>query len=349
MVAVTLALPAASAARTTVKHLRGEYADLACSTAKVCFTLSARGVTTLVNGSIKRSRKLARFKSTRAISCAGNYCVVVGTATSKGRGVVVVLSHGKIGKARLLPLVPDVVSCPAAGDCIVAGGALGAAGELTTIAAAEIVNGKLVAKSKYVFRRAYSAPSVLALSCSSPSFCELVGDVLVEPAGGSDNYLTGIGPHAKIGTPHFVSDGGADVLSGVGGIACPAGTRTCYVTGVPRSQTQADDGKGALYAVNVGGRSLSRVSTTPAGLGVISCVSLRYCIAGAVDASTGTPGLIAFTSGRPGALHLFPELESVIVDPYAGFNGLSRTSVLRFTGLGPSSSTGTDVVVGTIS
>jgi hypothetical protein len=164
MVVVTLALPAASAARTTLKHLRGQYADLACSTAKVCFTLSARGVTTLVDGSIKRSRELARFKSTRAISCAGDYCVIVGTATSKGRGVVVVLSHGKLGKARLLPLVPDVVSCPAAGNCIVAGGALGTAGELTTIAAAEIVNGKLVAKSKYVFRRAYSAPSVLALS-----------------------------------------------------------------------------------------------------------------------------------------------------------------------------------------
>jgi hypothetical protein len=42
-------------------------------------------------------------------------------------------------------------------------------------------------------------------------------------------------------------------------------------------------------------------------------------------------------------------VKHLIVDPYASFNGLSRTSVLRFTWLGPSSSTGTDFVVGTVS
>jgi hypothetical protein len=345
---VTLALPAASAARTTVKHLRGSYGGLACATAKTCFTLSERGVTTLVNGSAKRSRVLPRFKSTRAISCAGDYCEIVGTATSKGRGVVVVLSHGKLGKARLLPLVPDVVSCPAAGDCIVAGGALGPAGELTTIAAAEVVDGKLIAKSRYVFARKVSAPSVLALSCSSPSACELVGDVLAEPAGGSANFLIGLGSRAKIGRPYFAASGDADLLSGAGGLACPIGTQTCYVTGVPRSQAQADDGMGVLYSVSVGGRSLRRVSTVQAGLDVISCLSLRYCIAGAVDQSTGTPGVIGFTNGKPGVLHLFGALESLLVNPYAGFTGLARTTMVRFIGLGPSASSGTEVVLGTV-
>lgn len=75
---------------------------------------------------------------------------------------------------------------------------------------------------------------------------------------------------------------------------------------------------------------------------------MKYCIAGAVDQSTGTPGVIAFTNGKPGALHLFGGLESLIVNPYAGFSGLARTTVLRFIGLGPSSSSGTDVVLGTV-
>ena len=345
-VTLALALPAAGAARTRVKHLRGEYAALACVSAKVCFTLSERGVTTLVNGSATRSRTLPRFKSTRAISCTGNYCEIAGTATSKGRGVVVLLAHGKLGRPRLLPLVPDAVSCPAAGRCIVAGGALGSAGELTTIAAAALANGKLVAKSSHRFRAPLSAPSVLALSCSSISACELVGDILYPD--GSENFVLGIGSRAKIEKPLYVPDAGADVLSGVGGISCPAGARSCYVTGVPFSRRQADDGRGALYSLGVGGRSLHRVSTPPAGLGVISCLSLQNCVAAAVDPSTGTPGLIAFTHGKPGPLHLFPKLLSVIANPDAGFNGVARTTVVRFIGLGPSSSSGTDVVLGTI-
>jgi hypothetical protein len=106
---------------------------------------------------------------------------------------------------------------------------------------------------------------------------------------------------------------------------------------------------GVLYSLAVGGSALRPVSTVSVGLGVISCVSPTDCTVAALDQHNGTPGIISFTGGKPGKVQLFPRLESVIADPFAGFSGVVRTSARKFIALGPSAAGGTDVVIGKVS
>jgi hypothetical protein len=316
---------ALASAGPSIHKLTGSEYGISCPTMRVCYangqvingprrryTPLVGTIVKIVDGRQVQFRKIRSSVDTPAVSCPTvSWCGILvhrrvrPNATKTG---FMTLSHGVLGKWTRVRWNPMTLSCPKAGECVLAG----VNSTFDAIATAVFSGGKL---SKPHYSKPWAGSGMvnaIGVACVSMSACEMVGseDYTSVPRT-YDSYSVAVRAGGRIGTVQTLHD---NLGTSFDSISCLR-SGDCWMAG-------HNSAGGVLSSVPIGGTP-TQVAQTRQALNSISCVAGNLCTAWTTT-GTSAPAIVSFTSGTQGAELTFSQLSS------SGPSCVARISARKF-------------------